>query len=72
MSEAPQDLQTAVRQAVRDTIAGTVRAWVEQITASELNTDEVRNQLRPMLTQRVRQELEAALKPRRNGHHRKR
>jgi hypothetical protein len=63
----PQDLRAAVRQAVQETIAGTVRAWVEEITAAELNTDEVRGQLRPLLTELVRQELAEALKPKRNG-----
>jgi hypothetical protein len=64
---APVDIRTAVRQAVQETIAGTVRAWVEELTASELNTEEVRGQLRPLLAQLVREELKAALAPKRNG-----
>jgi hypothetical protein len=66
-SVAPQDLRAAVRAAVQETIAGTVRAWVEEITAAELNTEEVRGQLRPLLTELVKQELQAALRPKRNG-----
>jgi hypothetical protein len=65
---APQDIRTAVQQAVRETVAGTLRAWVEEITAAELNTDEVRNQIRPLLAELVRQELTDALKVKRNGH----
>lgn len=61
MPPPPNDLQTAVRQAVRETIAGTLRAWMEEITATELNTPEVRAELRPLLTALVKQELQAAL-----------
>jgi hypothetical protein len=65
---APQDIRTAVQQAVRETVAGTLRAWVEEITATELITDEVRNQIRPLLAELVRQELTQALKVKGNGH----
>ena len=65
-SPPPPDLGLAVRQAVRETVNGTVRAWVEEITASELRSEEVRNNLRPLIVELVRRELEAALKPR-NG-----
>jgi hypothetical protein len=60
----PHDLTVAVRQAVRETVNGTVRAWVEEMTAAELRTEEVRNQLRPLVVALVRRELESALKPR--------
>ena len=68
----PQDLRLAVRKAVQETIAGTVRAWGEETTASELNTNEVRAELRPLLTELVRQELANALMPPKNGKPRKR
>jgi hypothetical protein len=58
--------------AVRETIGATVRAWVEEITAEELRSDEVRHELRPMLAELVRQEVAAALvSAKRNGHRRK-
>jgi 1,4-alpha-glucan branching enzyme len=68
MHNAPADITSAVRQAVRETIAGTVRAWVEEIAADELRSDAVRNELRPLLVELVRQELAASLKVRRNGY----
>lgn len=66
-SQPPTDLRTAVRGAVRETINATLSAWVEEITATELRSDEFRNTLRPLLTALVREELEAALKPHKNG-----
>ncbi|MCL2449617.1 MAG: hypothetical protein FWD17_11775 [Polyangiaceae bacterium] len=67
--EPPSDLQSAVRQAVRETIAGTVRAWIEEITATELNAPDVRAELRPLLAALVKQELQAALAPRSSNAH---
>jgi undecaprenyl pyrophosphate synthase len=71
IAKAPPDIALAVREAVRDTIAGTVRAWAEELTATELNADEIRSELRPLLLAVVRQELTRALNPpakhRKNG-----
>jgi hypothetical protein len=66
----PADLTLAVRQAVRETVNGTVRAWVEEMTAAELRTEEVRDQLRPLVVELVRRELESALKTRNGRTHR--
>jgi hypothetical protein len=65
-SPPPADLRVAVREAVRETVNGTVRGWVEEMTAAELRSEEVRGQLRPLVLELVRRELEAALRPR-NG-----
>jgi len=52
---------------VGEAVGGTLHAWVEEIREAELNTDQVRNQLRPLLAEFVRQELTDALKVKRNG-----
>ncbi|MBI3181831.1 MAG: hypothetical protein HYZ28_06775 [Myxococcales bacterium] len=68
---APPDIADAIREAVRQTLAGTVRAWVEQATEGELRSDEVRQQLRPLILQLVRKQLEEALRAS-NGKRRRR
>jgi hypothetical protein len=55
------------RQAAHETIVATVRARVAEMTAEELTTEYVRGQFRPLLAAFVRQELRAALRPKRSN-----
>ncbi|MBI4703577.1 MAG: hypothetical protein HY744_20895 [Deltaproteobacteria bacterium] len=61
MKEPPADVAAAVRLAVRETLAGAIRAWVGAMTTAELNQPDLRDSIRPLLVELVRRELQAAL-----------